>query len=567
MHLDACPTRYDHAVHARSVRLRRGLLFALAALITITVSTVPAHADPVLAAAGDIACPTGSPTTPTTCQQAATAAEVTAAHPDGVALLGDNQYADGTYAEFMGAGAFNDTWGQIPAPLHPAPGNHEYNTSGAAGYFQYFGALAGHRYYSFDLGAWHIVSLDSDCSAAGVCDDHNGGSVDTAQVDWLKSDLAANPNKCTLAFWHHPYASSEFIDGGAPGVKPLWDALYAAHADLVLNGHAHQYERFTPMNPDKAAVNDGLTQIIAGAGGEDHEPVAGFQTTSRFRNATDFGVLFLTLHGDSFDYSFRTIGGATLDPGSHACNQATTTTVTAAPNPATTDQAITIGADVTMTNAGTHPSGTVRFERDGTVLGSAPVDGNGHAQVSLPLPEGTSTIRAFYTGGTGAIASASAPVTETVRSPPPAPVSDPPPSSDAPADSGAPPVSTPPPAATPLPCAQDSGTTRARCNARLARTTGLAACRKRSSAAARRACTRAVAVRYAKAILAIDLGTCAKRSTRSARATCSRTAQVRYRGVVRTADLTACRAQSTSTRRKACTIRTQTAYRRALARL
>jgi len=176
-------------------------------------------------------------------------ADLTAAlHPTAVAVLGDNQYTSGLVSEFNSAGAYNDTWGQFNPIVHPAPGNHEYRSSStASGYFTYFGAAAGSGNYSYDLGAWHIISLNSDCTNSG-CQDSLAGTTSSAEVSWLQGDLAAHPNQCTVAYWHHPRFSSGWV-GNSPGVGPFWDALYAAHADVILNGHDHLYERYAPQDP------------------------------------------------------------------------------------------------------------------------------------------------------------------------------------------------------------------------------------------------------------------------------------------------------------------------------
>jgi len=194
-------------------------------------------ADPVLAAVGDIACQPGD--TANACEQSVTAQLVATHAPTAVAVLGDNQYASGLFSEFEGKGAYNATWGQFNPIVHPVPGNHEYSASSTAhGYFKYFGPAAvgpngagaegPNGSYSYDLGSWHLIALNSDCSNTG-CSDSVTGTTSDAQVSWLNSDLAAHPGQCTLAYWHHPRFSASF-SGDTPGVAPLWNALYAAHA-------------------------------------------------------------------------------------------------------------------------------------------------------------------------------------------------------------------------------------------------------------------------------------------------------------------------------------------------
>ena len=181
---------------------------------------------PVLAAAGDIACKPGDVVDATHCQQAATSDLVISRAPDAVALLGDNQYADGTLGEYQGA--FDPSWGRFLDLIHPVPGNHEYAADAhASGYFTYFGARAGDPakgYYSWDLGDWHLVALNSDCGDSGC---GTSVQVSTAEQTWLAADLAANPASCTLAYWHHPLVG-DANGGDNPAVKPLWQALYAA---------------------------------------------------------------------------------------------------------------------------------------------------------------------------------------------------------------------------------------------------------------------------------------------------------------------------------------------------
>jgi Calcineurin-like phosphoesterase len=273
---------------------------------------------------GDIACPAGD--TSDACQQAATEALARAQNPDAVLVLGDNQYDNGALSEYTSAGAYNGTWGVFGCALcigtsivHPVPGNHEYGTSGAQGYFQYFGnAIANPQstsgYYSFNIGAsWHIIALNSNCSDSG-CNDAVTGYTTSAQNTWLQQDLAANHSACTLAMWHHPLFSSGWTPG-APNVAPLWTELYNAHADIVLNGHDHLYERYAQQDPSGTATTGGLREFVVGTGGESLNGL-GNPTTNLQASASQFGVLVLTLHADSYDWAFKNTGGATLDQGS-----------------------------------------------------------------------------------------------------------------------------------------------------------------------------------------------------------------------------------------------------------
>jgi hypothetical protein len=267
------------------------------------------EADPVLIAAGDIASCSGE------------GDEATAALLDGlagaVATLGDHAYQDGSPEEF--AGCYDPTWGRFKDRTHPAPGNHDYSTSDAAGYFGYFGAAAGDPakgYYSYDLGTWHIVVLNSNCSKVGGC----GGG--TPQEQWLRNDLAAHPAACTLAYWHHPRFSSGTKYGNNEQMKPIWQALYDAGGDLVLSAHEHIYERFAPQDPAGAPDPErGIRAFVVGTGGKDHYEFGEPLPTSEMRNSDTFGVLTLTLHPTEYDWQFVPVNGASFsDAGSWPCH-------------------------------------------------------------------------------------------------------------------------------------------------------------------------------------------------------------------------------------------------------
>jgi hypothetical protein len=236
---------------------------------------------------------------------------------DGPILgLGDYVYPDGTPAYFTSC--FDPVWSSIKTRFIPAAGNHEYQYTNAGGYYSYFGAAAGdptQGYYSFNLGSWHLIALNSNCSAVGGC------GVGSQQLSWLQADLGANTQKCILAYWHHPLYGSG-LEGNTPEVLDFWQALYAAHATLVINGHNHDYERFGPMdpvgNPDPLS---GITEIVSGTGGKDHSPLTKLQPNSRVFNDTDFGVLRLALHADSYEWQFLPVAGGTFtDGGSGKCN-------------------------------------------------------------------------------------------------------------------------------------------------------------------------------------------------------------------------------------------------------
>ncbi len=267
----------------------------------------PAPPASTVVAAGDIAS-CASP------GDEATAALV-ANMPGTVLALGDEAYESGTASEFMNC--YDPSWGRFKDRTRPAPGNHEYLTSGASGYFDYFGTAAGARdkgYYSFDLGSWHIVAINSNCSRVGGCD------VGSAQELWLKSDLARHRNVCTLAYWHHPLFSSG-EHGANSQMRPIWHDLLAAKADVVLNGHDHDYERFASQNDNGAPDPAGIREFVVGTGGKNHYRFTTLQPNSEVRNADTFGVLQLSLRATGYDWKFVPEAGKSFtDAGSDACH-------------------------------------------------------------------------------------------------------------------------------------------------------------------------------------------------------------------------------------------------------
>jgi PKD repeat protein len=276
---------------------------------TISVSTPGGSGDPVFVGAGDIA----------NCSR--TQDESTAVLLDGIAgtvfTAGDNVYENGTATEF--ANCYGPTWGRHKSRTRPAVGNHEYQTSGATGYYDYFGSAAGDPtkgYYSFDIGAWHAVVLNSNCSQVGGC------GASSAQATWLRADLAAHPASCTLAIWHHPrFSSSRSSPDGLTAA--LWQALYDAGAELIIGGHYHNYERFALQTPAGAADNSfGVREIVVGTGGV---ALVGFSggvmANSVERNSSTYGVLKLTLHPTSYDFAFVPIAGQSYtDSGTGTCH-------------------------------------------------------------------------------------------------------------------------------------------------------------------------------------------------------------------------------------------------------
>jgi hypothetical protein len=275
----------------------------------LRASGTPVPGDAVILAAGDIASCDGD------------GDEATALLLDSlegtVITLGDNVYGSGTSAEFDDC--YDPSWGRHRARTRPAPGNHDYNTPGATGYYGYFGAAAGDPakgYYSYDVGAWHIVVINSNCAAIGGC-----GRLGR-QEQWLRADLAAHPAACTMAYWHHPRFSSGSSHGDTSGMQPIWQALYDAGADVVLSGHEHNYERFAPQTPGGAAdPARGIVEFVVGTGGRSHYGFGEPKANSVVRNGDTYGVLKLTLHAASFDFQFVPEAGKTFtDTGTAACH-------------------------------------------------------------------------------------------------------------------------------------------------------------------------------------------------------------------------------------------------------
>jgi len=271
----------------------------------ITVVPAPPGASVVLVGAGDIA------------DCASNGDEATANLVDGIAgtvfTAGDNAYPDGTAANY--AQCYDPSWGRHKGRTRPSPGNHEYHVTDAAGYWRYFGSVAGDSgkyYYSYDLGDWHIIALNSNISM----------SAGSPQEQWLRSDLAASTKNCVLAYWHHARFSSGSQHGSSTAPTPLWQALYDYNADIVISGHDHDYERFAPQTP--AGVADpvrGIREFVVGTGGESHYAFGTPIANSEVRDNTSFGVLKLTLSADSYTWEFIPVAGASFrDSGSGTCH-------------------------------------------------------------------------------------------------------------------------------------------------------------------------------------------------------------------------------------------------------
>jgi hypothetical protein len=327
-----------------------------------------AASDPVIAAAGDISCDPGSTSfnggngSSTACRQKYTSNLLVNAGLAAVLPLGDVQYYCGGYQAFLQS--YDLSWGRVKDISRPVVGNHEYLTSGgtdcnpanqgAAGYFNYFGAAAGspgQGYYSYDIGDWHLIALNSNCADAGGC------SAVSPQGQWLAADLAANPKWCTLAYWHIPLFSS----GGRAELnsRELWQILYNNDVDVILNGHDHIYERFAPQTPGGIADPlRGIRQFTVGTGGSNHTSLTTIAANSEERNTDTFGVLKLTLRLTGYDWQFvPEAGGTFTDEGSQECHGSGPPPVPSTPAPLSTPTTVPTptGAIVALKIGGTTP--------------------------------------------------------------------------------------------------------------------------------------------------------------------------------------------------------------------
>jgi len=394
-----------------------------------------ATTDPVIAAAGDIACdPTsssynGGNGTSGSCHAMNTSNMLVNGGFSAILPLGDNQYYCGGYQAFVQS--YDASWGRVKGITHPSVGNHEYLTSGGTdcdttgkglGYFQYFGAAAGlasQGYYSYNVGTWHLIALNSNCSSAGGC------SSSSAQGKWLVADLAAHSNMCTLAYWHIPLYSS----GGRANGNSLyfWQALYAAHADVVLSSHDHTYERFAPQDPSAHLdAANGIREFIVGTGGANHTSFVTVAANSEVRDSTTFGIMEMTLHATSYDWNFvPEPGGTFTDSGTGTCHSAGgDATPPAAPTNLAANAVSPSEVDLSWT-ASTDNVGVAgyRIYRNGSLVGSSTTT----AYADTGLQAGTSY--SYYTiafDAAGNVSTASNTATATTLPPdttPPSPPS------------------------------------------------------------------------------------------------------------------------------------------------
>jgi chitodextrinase len=367
----------------------RRLLAALTAAFTLALvwlGSSPAYAaDPVIYAAGDIACEPGSASDATHCRERYTSDIILSGGAARALALGDLQYNSASLSNLRNS--YDKTWGRFKSITRPVLGNHE---STGNGYFDYFygsgvnNGFAGTRgkgYYSHNVGAWHLIGLNSNCSRVPC-------SSGSAQEQWLKADLAANKAKCTLAYWHHPRWSSGH-DGDGTFMQAIWKDLYDADADVVLVGHSHNYERFAPQNANgQRDTTRGIREFVVGTGGAFFTGIGSAHANSEVRQNHTFGVLRLTLHASSYDWKFMPIAGKVwTDSGTGSCHGAGTTGTTDTQAPSTpTNLRATASApnrvDLTWT-ASTDNVGVTGYEiyRGGSKIATA--TGTSHSDTTV----------------------------------------------------------------------------------------------------------------------------------------------------------------------------------------
>lgn len=278
--------------------------------IATTAPTTTANASDVVAViAGDIASSSN--------RDPATAALIDDINPQLVMTAGDNAYDAGTLTEYQNY--YGPDWGRFKAKTRPVPGNHEYLTAGASGYFDYFNGpgvatgpagTRGQGYYSFDIGDWHFVALNTEIAKG----------VGSAQHTWLLHDLSANTRPCTMAYWHKPrWSHGNYNDDGSQSA--LYQALYDANAEIIVTGHDHSYQRYQPMNPaGQLDVNRGIRQWVVGTGGRSLSTLTA-DSRREAGSGNTWGVLKLTFKAGSYDFQFVPIAGSTYtDSGSGTCH-------------------------------------------------------------------------------------------------------------------------------------------------------------------------------------------------------------------------------------------------------
>ncbi len=284
--------------------------------VLVLTTTPDAQANPtvplVMVGAGDIAaCDSDGDE-----ETAALIDEVLAETEETVVFTtGDNAYDEGSAANF--ADCYDPYWGRHKAITRPVPGAREYRTPGASDYFEYFGDAAGvtgEGWYSYDLGAWHVIALNSNCEALGGC------GLDSPQGQWLQQDVEASNARCTIAYWHDPTFSST-VDGGHPDLLEFYGFLFESDVEVVVNGDDHFYERFLPQDQFNEEHDEGLRQFTVGTGGRSLSQFGLPARHSAVRFNEAFGVLVLTLNPNGYEWEFRTVDGSPFtDRGFDTCH-------------------------------------------------------------------------------------------------------------------------------------------------------------------------------------------------------------------------------------------------------
>lgn len=275
---------------------------------TADTAALTAFEGPLVVAAGDISCEPGDDTSSTKCRDAETAKLAKSYEPRHVLGLGDLQYESGELSAFQSE--YADTWGALKGITKPVPGNHEYDSDGASGYYDYFdGQQPGAPgYYAFDVGSWRVYALNTNCSDID-CD---------KQAAWLDEAMAGNPRKCTAITMHHPlYSSGEH--GSQTEPEPMWESALTHGTDLALAGHDHHYERFRRMDASGNLADDGITSFVAGAGGRSLYDILSVEDGSAVRHNNTFGILALRLGKGRFAWEYKTIEGDVVDSGIRRC--------------------------------------------------------------------------------------------------------------------------------------------------------------------------------------------------------------------------------------------------------
>ena len=298
---------------------------AVASVVAVGLGTSPGQASPSpipipkaaaapvrVVAVGDIACPPGRATTRISCKQNATARLTRQLQPDAVLALGDLQYDVGALTAFRGS--YDKSWGRLKNRTYAIPGNHEYDTSGASGYYSYFAGTPSRStapgYYRRKLGEWQVYLLNTNCGTQVDC---------AAEARWLENRLRNHPSRCTLFAAHHPrFSSGEH--GSNASMGRFFRIAYRHDVEIFLSGHDHHYERFRPMDDTGTRRRDGVVQFVSGTGGKSLYPMGARVPGSRFARDNGFGVLRLTLRPSSYTFAHKAIGGGTPDSGRRSCS-------------------------------------------------------------------------------------------------------------------------------------------------------------------------------------------------------------------------------------------------------